>query len=60
MIMRLRDRFSRQRPSEAAAPSGTFGLIEEPGTINQTDKQPGGLFQFRMGAHKSAMSLLAS
>lgn len=36
--MRLRDRFSRQPPSEAAVPSGIFGLIEEPGTINQTDK----------------------
>lgn len=32
------DRFSRQPPSEATVPSGIFGLIEEPGTIKQTDK----------------------
>lgn len=36
--VKQQDRFSRQPPSEATIPSGIFGLIEEPGTINQTDK----------------------
>ena len=39
--MKQQDTFSRQPPSEAAGPSGIFGLIEEPGTRKQTDKHVG-------------------
>lgn len=36
--MKQQDSFSRQPPSKATTPSGIFGLIEDPGTTNQTDK----------------------
>lgn len=63
--MRQQDRFSRQPPSEPTLPSGIFGLIEEPGTINQTDKHAvrvaaGGDVPVQGGAHKSEMSPWAS
>lgn len=41
MKAKQQDRLSRQPSSEASAPSGIFGLIEEPGTIKQTDKHAG-------------------
>lgn len=39
--VRAAGRSSRQPSSDAEAPSGLFGLIEEPGMMKQTDKHTG-------------------